>query len=101
MRLSEEQVQHIVSCFNHLKPSEASLLLYGSRVDPLRKGGDIDLLVVLAKGYSLEQFPRLEFLANLKKALGDRKIDVTIAKEEELLADPFLQTILPTAIRLV
>lgn len=53
--------------------------LFGSRVDPLAKGGDIDLYVEVAElpGGDVAVFPRALRLA-LQDRLGERKIDLVV-----------------------
>lgn len=53
--------------------------LFGSRVDPSAKGGDIDLYVEIAEspGGDSAAFPRALRLA-IEDRLGDRKIDLIV-----------------------
>ncbi len=59
---------------------DARVFIYGSRADLNKKGGDIDILVI-SKNISLET--QLKIKAKLIKYLGDRKIDLVIAKNEK------------------
>jgi len=53
--------------------------LFGSRVDDALRGGDIDLLVETGKmGHAAIFEAQLRFLARVKLALGERKIDVLV-----------------------
>jgi len=45
MRLSDDQVRHIVNATHELAGHDAQVLLFGSRLHDAVKGGDIDLLV--------------------------------------------------------
>ena len=51
----------------------ARLLLFGSRVDDSKRGGDIDLLVIT---HTLGFPDKLQILADLHQQLGDQKIDL-------------------------
>lgn len=60
---------------------DARLLLFGSRTDDARHGGDIDLFidgVALDAGAVLQR--KLELLLRLHDALGERRIDVVVAR---------------------
>ena len=45
MRISEQQAQVIVGKIAEVLPDTKHVLLYGSRVDDLLKGGDIDIYI--------------------------------------------------------
>ncbi len=59
---------------------KAEVWLHGSRVDDTARGGDIDLLIVSPRlGFS----DKVDLLARLHAALGEQKIDLTIARGAE------------------
>ena len=58
----------------------AKIFIYGSRTDLNKKGGDIDILVI-SRNISLEK--QLKIKAKLIRFLGDRKIDLLIAKNKK------------------
>jgi len=58
----------------------AKIYIYGSRANLNKKGGDIDILVISEK-ISLEN--QLKIKAKLIRFLGDRKIDLLIAKNKK------------------
>ena len=91
MRLSEQQIEIIRNtAFNHFG-DDVHVFLFGSRTDPHKKGGDIDLLIsTLKEKTHLKQ--KLLFLVDLKKQLGDQKIDVVFDKKEKY-ENMFLKTI--------
>ncbi len=73
--------------------NQARVLLFGSRTDSHKRGGDIDLLVITD---NLVFSDKLNILADLHQYLGDQKIDL-------LLDDgngTFAQSILHEAIEL-
>lgn len=53
--------------------------LFGSRVDDLARGGDIDLLVELDYAVAQPTLFSARIGARLQQALGDRRIDVLLA----------------------
>lgn len=63
---------------------DSRVFLFGSRVDDARRGGDIDLLILLdgssdnADMMALAE-KRVRYLVMLEKALGERKIDLITA----------------------
>lgn len=59
---------------------QARLLLFGSRADDTRRGGDIDLYVaepLLLPEAQLQA--KLQFLVKLKRQIGERRIDLVFA----------------------
>ncbi|RLA24527.1 MAG: nucleotidyltransferase domain-containing protein [Gammaproteobacteria bacterium] len=93
MRLKKNQVnivKRLVKSFD----IHAKVYLYGSRVDDLLKGGDIDLLII-SQCFSFKD--KLKLKAELYSQLGEQKVDVLITKEETA---PFVQLVLDTAILL-
>ncbi len=72
MRLTAEEKQAIKSSFKKLLP-EAEVFLYGSRTDPKKKGGDIDLLVYIDNKVSLELESKI--YSSIINQIGEQKID--------------------------
>lgn len=85
MRLTEYQQQAIVRCFANTF-GQGKLYLFGSRTDNSQKGGDIDLYVIPVSADSLAQ-KKIEFLAGLKREIGEQKIDLVIKREQSRLID--------------
>lgn len=98
MRLSPQELQKIKSVFEKYKLLNSKIYLFGSRIHFEKRGGDIDLLITFSDKNSLLGFQRLDFLVELKKQLGERKIDATLATQDELQSDPFLKTIAEEAL---
>jgi len=74
MRLSKKYINVIKKHFyNSFHRGE--IYLFGSRVDDSKKGGDIDLYLVLEEPIDLFK-KKIEFLSRIKRELGDQKIDV-------------------------
>ncbi|WP_395947041.1 nucleotidyltransferase domain-containing protein [Caedibacter taeniospiralis] len=88
MRLTEYEAQAIKSCF--LKVFGAgSIYLFGSRIDDGKKGGDIDLYIVPAQDFRRTMLleKKLDFLVSLKSLIGEQKIDVVVATDENRLIE--------------
>jgi hypothetical protein len=52
--------------------------LFGSRADDTRRGGDIDLHVVVADDTLATLNQKIEFLLQLEKSIGDLEVDVVL-----------------------
>ena len=65
------------------------IYLFGSRVDDNQKGGDIDLYVVPENKLSSSQLleKKIDFLVQLKNRIGEQKIDVVIARDQNRLIE--------------
>jgi hypothetical protein len=102
MRLSPKEIKAITNAFADCLPGiPYALYLFGSRADDSKKGGDIDLLVVvpnLSKASTIELKGKIRNQIFTK--LDEQKIDITVATQEEVLTDSFLQTIVPNALLL-
>jgi len=93
MRLKESEQKAIVSTVNHLD-NDASVYLFGSRVDDTKKGGDIDLLVLSG---SLTSDDKRSIKIKLYELLGEQKIDLIIAADD---TDPFVKLALEKGVKL-
>lgn len=72
MRLSLKYKETIKKYFyQYFK--DGSVYLFGSRVDDTKKGGDIDLYLVLSSHNNLFE-KKLKFLSRVKRELGEQKI---------------------------
>ena len=76
MRLSAEAVHVIQEAFFRVF-EKGELYLFGSRVNDTRKGGDIDLYIVADHRDRLGE-KRIEFLTQIKRHIGDQRIDLVI-----------------------
>jgi hypothetical protein len=79
VRLSTNVIAAISRNFlEHFLPND-KLWLFGSRVDSSKKGGDIDLYIETNIDiYDIAFDKKIAFLLNLKKEVGDQKIDVVL-----------------------
>lgn len=96
MRITPEQKQAIVEVV-HGVDLMAKVYLFGSRVRDDLKGGDIDLLVI---SESITFAQKLDILVGVKLRIGEQKIDLKIVTGDQAAEDPFVQSILPSAILL-
>jgi predicted nucleotidyltransferase len=64
----------------------ASVFLFGSRMDDSKKGGDIDLFIRTDDKDELFE-KKLRFLAKLKRQIGEQKIDVVFNEDENRLIE--------------
>ncbi len=81
MRLNETERTAIMHNARKHFGADASVRLFGSRVDQSKKGGDIDLLIHADQG-KMNLKKKLLFLVDLKKEIGQRKIDVVFDRNE-------------------
>ena len=80
MRLNISEINEIKTVAQSVFGADALVTLFGSRIDDNKKGGDIDLLIKCNKTISKDELYQLKlnFLIQLKKRIGDQKIDVLI-----------------------
>jgi predicted nucleotidyltransferase len=79
MRLSPDQQSAIRTTVAETFGDEASIWLFGSRVDDNKRGGDIDLLIETNQS-DVTAIVRAElaFLTKLQMKLGEQKIDILV-----------------------
>ncbi len=73
MRLTQKEVDVIKTTVHRHLPN-AEVYLFGSRVDDLKCGGDIDILIIGTQEYDLGIIMKIK--SDIKEQLGDQKIDV-------------------------
>lgn len=74
MRLADDERSAIRNAIAQ-SDAQAQVYIFGSRVDDAAKGGDIDVLVLSKK---INLMAKLDILARLHHALGQRKIDIAV-----------------------
>lgn len=77
IRLSQSERDGIRAAVAEVFGAAAVVRLFGSRTDPSRRGGDIDLMVSVAAGAD-SLAAELKLAAALDKRLGERKIDIVL-----------------------
>ena len=93
MRLKETEQNAIRSTIASLD-KDASVYLFGSRVDDSKKGGDIDLLIMSDK---LTYTDKRTIKIKLYDLIGEQKIDIVLASDD---SDPFVKLALERAVKL-
>jgi uncharacterized protein len=80
MRVNSNDIKAIKDVAKAVFGETATIRLFGSRTDDKKKGGDIDLLIQYNQPISENKQYQLKilFLVQLKKIIGDQKIDVLI-----------------------
>ncbi len=80
MRLSDKEIISIKAVTNSVFGENALVILFGSRTEDNKKGGDIDLLIKCSSTISRAELyqMKLKFLVQLKKRIGDQRIDIII-----------------------
>ena len=85
MRLTKSEVLAIEAAAKAVLPSGARVLLFGSRTDDARRGGDIDLLVEPPTPVDASRAADLStrLAARLYRLIGERRIDIVVAAASE------------------
>ena len=84
MRLNEKYVTAIKNAFYEVF-QHGEIFLFGSRVDDTKKGGDIDLYLVVENSNLFRK--KLKFLAKIKRVIGEQKIDVVFNLDENRIIE--------------
>ena len=85
MRLTLLEQADIAEAARGALPAGSRVLLFGSRTDDHRRGGDIDLLVEPPAPVSAQQAVEMssQLAARLYRLLGERHIDILVATADE------------------
>lgn len=78
MRLDETDRVSIKACAQKHFGEHCVVRLFGSRVDDGRRGGDIDLHVVVADDTAATLTRKIAYLADLERLIGEREIDILV-----------------------
>jgi len=77
LRLTEMEIKAIKELAVEIFGEGTRVFLFGSRTDPSKKGGDIDLYIIPANRE--KHFDKyLKYLGKLKLTIGDQKIDLIL-----------------------
>lgn len=104
VRLTPDEVTGIADATKQTWPAGSRVLLFGSRTDDRRRGGDIDLLVETPQRLPAPQLVALRnrFTARLFRLIGERRIDVLVAPSDPSGTDgPVIASARAHAIELV
>lgn len=79
IRLTTEEINSIKTIFTKYFSNKDHLWIFGSRVDPTQRGGDIDLYIE-SNNNSISSIldQKIKFLVDIKNTIGEQKIDVII-----------------------
>ena len=99
MRLSGEYKETIRNTATEIFGEQATVSLFGSRVDDHQRGGDIDLLVQSSSVVPDRQKKILQLVARLQIRLGDQPIDVLVIDPETEM-QPVYEEALRTGVEL-
>ena len=78
MRLTEEERRTMRNAARRHFGPEARVLLFGSRTDNAKRGGDIDLLIESSLPVEEAERAKIRTIADIQLALGDQKIDIVV-----------------------
>ena len=95
MRLSSLYIQNFKNYLNSLINSDYELYLFGSRVIDTKKGGDIDLLVVIDSSEIVSKLKSMSAAIKVKLCdlAGDQRVDVVFCSKNDVTSNEFLKTI--------
>ena len=96
VRLSDYEIKAIKETAEEVFGKGTEVFLFGSRTDPQKKGGDIDLYIIPKSKEDLFN-KQVRFLARLKLKIGDQKIDLILREDPER---PIEKEALRTGVRL-
>ncbi len=80
MRLTAIEIQNIKQCASDVFGKGSKVILFGSRIDDSKKGGDIDLFIEPQQLTDAVR-QKVEFISKVQLCLGYQKIDVIIARD--------------------
>ena len=84
LRLSKKEIEAIKKTFYEVF-KEGEIYLFGSRVFDDKRGGDIDLYLVVDTD---DRFlKKVKFRAKLYRLIGERKIDIVFNEDENRLIE--------------
>jgi predicted nucleotidyltransferase len=87
MRLTEDEVDVIKTAILRRFGSVHRIVLFGSRVDDEKRGGDIDLFVESEDDTDKAVLHKIEALGDIQLKLGERKIDMIVTRPDGCTTD--------------
>lgn len=100
MRLSKDKIEIINLLAQKYFSSDAQVYLFGSRTIDTAKGGDIDLFLHSDIESTLTLKNKALFLVELKRLIGDQKIDLVFDNEVSRSKINFYQSIKNKAVKI-
>jgi len=86
VRLSVEIIKIIKEKGRKIFGNDVRVFLFGSRIEENERGGDIDLYIMVTDKKDLFN-KELKFLTEVKREIGDQKIDVIFSKDKRRLIE--------------
>jgi predicted nucleotidyltransferase len=86
MRLSEHERDVIREAATEVFGPDVRVMLFGSRVDDTKRGGDIDLFVEPSDSADIIT-KKIRLAAQLQIRLGEQKIDIVVAADSTRLIE--------------
>jgi len=78
LRLTKEEVAIIKETAKEIFGEDVKVYIFGSRTDPTKRGGDLDIFLETAREVCLQE--ELKFLARLERRGIERKVDLIVKK---------------------
>ena len=101
MRISCREIAAIKELAKACFGAEAVVYLFGSRVDDGKRGGDIDLYIETDERDAVRVLDaKYDFLAKLKRRIGDQRIDVVVSYPSRQQIPPVVEVARRTGVRL-
>ena len=79
MRLTRQQQKNIIDAVQKSTDKSAKIILFGSRVDDNKKGGDIDLLLIFEKDVLQPAALSAKISAKLFRDFQGKKVDILLS----------------------
>ena len=80
IRLTQDEIKAIKDTAKEIFGSNVKVWLFGSRVNPKLKGGDIDIYIEIPAYEDTNVFKKkVKYLVSLENKIGEQKIDLIVA----------------------
>ena len=80
IRLTEKEIKAIKDTTKEVFGNDVRVWLFGSRVNPKLKGGDIDIYIEIPDYEDTNVFKnKVKYLVSLEDKIGEQKIDLIVA----------------------
>lgn len=94
MRLTSKEISAIIETAKTIFGVDCVLKLFGSRVSDDKRGGDIDLLVLVPENHLLQvRQLKFQFIDRLQGIIGEQRIDLVITTQDHAEQDEFLRSL--------